>query len=375
LAQLYANIADDPQVMLVWLPDQVHGAYICRNALDGMLRRPQFSRDVEHALLVNSYEPILPFGFLKDSLWQSKSSVKIARWDSTSASFKTVALQGGAHEPASRDRFPNKIWNAPALKEISTAGNEHTVMALSKSNTLNVAVPGAPRFRPTLIVTPRPPINCFNLDFVRLKLKVTTPTEGIKHPGVDLVYSNDLLPTFKTENRQHAELSDSSAEQELIFALRGLPDWSLGGDCKGFKIHFPEGSTVEISSMEIIDAPKLMPTITFDNCGSLGTKGYLHMGVDKQTAQITYDASKIPNASGIVFEITRPNLLFSVQNSTSPSTVTGKEIRQDGVSGIIQIDRGSFPALGLYEGRAWAVDSKGNRIGVAGDHMVFAIDS
>jgi hypothetical protein len=141
------------------------------------------------------------------------------------------------------------------------------------------------------------------------------------------------------------------------------------------KIKFPEGAVSRISRIRFVAANALMPSINFENCGYLGTKGFMHLGLGTDSNTVNYDATNIRGARGIIFEITRPNLPFESPNSTRPSTVLMKEIHAPGASGIIQIKRELFPTPGIYQGRAWAVDSSGARIGVAGDHMIFAIDS
>jgi len=76
----------------------------------------------------------------------------------------------------------------------------------------------------------------------------------------------------------------------------------------------------------------------------------------------------------VVFELTRPNLLFASQNDKEKCLVTQREISSSGTTGSITLDRKDFPSLGIYEMRAWATDKDGNRTGVAGDHIVISVD-
>ncbi|MGM9451582.1 hypothetical protein RRF55_28965, partial [Klebsiella sp. K47] len=72
-------------------------------------------------------------------------------------------------------------------------------------------------------------------------------------------------------------------------------------------------------------ANKIMPSIDFPKADYLGTKGFLHLGLDKPQCKIAYDVSGVKNADSIIFEITRPNLLFSSQNTQEPSTVVAQK--------------------------------------------------
>lgn len=49
-------------------------------------------------------------------------------------------------------------------------------------------------------------------------------------------------------------------------------------------------------------------------------------------------------------------------------------LKSDTKTGSITINRSQLPADGLYEARAWAQDKDGKRVGVAGDHIVIAVD-
>ena len=98
LETFYKETPGDPQVMLVGLPDETHGAYVCRNALWGMTKSPQLSRDITNCLMVNQFEPVLPFGFLKHSLLQSRNQVRVARWDAKAGQVSHACLERGGRQ-------------------------------------------------------------------------------------------------------------------------------------------------------------------------------------------------------------------------------------------------------------------------------------
>ncbi|MGH9551603.1 MAG: hypothetical protein ACRD3W_19610, partial [Terriglobales bacterium] len=92
LQRFYATTPGDPQVLILNLPDQIHGAYTCRNALLGMTKTPQLSRDVENCLMINSVEKILPFGFLKLSLAENRDKVHVLTWNETTQGLLPISL-------------------------------------------------------------------------------------------------------------------------------------------------------------------------------------------------------------------------------------------------------------------------------------------
>lgn len=366
LSSLYSTVAGDPQMMLVGLPDQIDGAYVCRNAITGMTQSPQFPRTIQNCLMVNKFEPILPFGYLKESIAKNRDSIKIERWNQLSQKFDDVTIP-----KASELNTSAQLWRGEDLQKI----------VYGEGGTKLVTTPGGvilqndnPRARPTVSIKPGN-VPCFNSDFVQLTFATSEGKAKIRHPGADLVFTNDLLPETDSHNRVHSDFQIADKPQTVLFPLRSLPEWCLGGTTHAYRILLPEGTTSTLTSVELIAAQRIMPLIGSEYSYYLGSKGFLHLGKDKQKCQVTYDALGVPGANSIVFEITRPNLLFAEQNTKEKSSVIMTELKSDSARGSITLDRKNFPSLGLYEGRSWAIDKNGTRIGVSGDHIVIAVDS
>ena len=366
LSSFYSTVNGDPQVMLVGLPDQIDGAYVCRNAITGMTQTPQFPRTIQNCLMVNKFEPILPFGFLKESIAKNRDSIKIERWNQKSQKFVDVNIP-----KASDINTGSQLWRGENLQKI-VYGESGTKLVTTAGGVM--LQDDNPRARPTVSIKPGN-VPCFNSDFVQLTFANTQGSGKIRHPGADLVFTNDLVPETDFHNRVHTDFDLSAQTQTVLFPLRSLPEWCLGGATHAYRILLPEGTKTTLTSVELVPAPRIMPLIGSDNSHYLGSKGFLHLGKDKQTCEIRYDTSGVPGANSIVFEITRPNLLFAEQNTSEKSSVVMTELKSDSVRGSITLERKNFPSLGLYEGRAWAIDKNGTRIGVSGDHIVIAVDS
>jgi len=368
LETLYATIPGDPQVMLVGLPDELDGAYVCRNALKGMMQYPQFPRTIENCLMVNRFEPILPFGFLKNSIAEHRDKIIVAVWQHDARQFKRLAIP----DPLNLGKGETKTWSGSQLESI-TYGQGGTKFMTQPDGTIFVSNDN-PGTRPSLLIKPGD-VPCFDTDFIRLEVTSASSKETIKHPGTDLLVSNDLIPNSDSARRVHATLNRGNSDQNVLFALRSLPEWSLGGNTHEYKIYFPEGAQVKVKSLSLVPAKEMMPTIDFANSDYLGTKGFVHLGADKQSQSITYDATTMPGAANAEFEITRANLLFAEQNTTTPSSVVMTTLKEAGSSGEFTLKRSMFKDLGIYQGRAWALDEHGKRLGVAGDHIVISVDS
>ncbi|MDZ4834104.1 MAG: hypothetical protein SGJ27_10040 [Candidatus Melainabacteria bacterium] len=367
LSKLYKEIDGDPQVLLLGLPDNFDGAYVSRNALHGMTKTPQLERDIFNCLNLDKYEQITPFAYFKESLFEAGNKVRIYFWDSDRQNFTPLVLD--------RDQSAKTAWTKNELKDLvsiksgTSTWNPDGSLVIQGDNSKN----GRPEL--TLNFGKR---STFDLDFVAVSVRNLDTTGGsassLTSEGADLLYTNDIRPEVSLPNRTHAEIDPKAQSQTLILPLRGLPEWALGGKSHELILKLPHNTNLAIDSIELVKAQQLIPKITFKNSGFLGTKGYLHLSTkDHNTEMLSVDSSKIPNAAGTLLEITRPNLQFEAQNSKSESKVALKDSPKGTVSGEIQLTTDMFKGTGMYELRPWAVDKDGQKLGVAGDHIVVTV--
>ncbi len=339
LQQIYNEEKGDPQTLLIGMPDHHKGAYISRNALWGMTKFPQMKGDIWNCLMLNQFEPVHPFGFLKESLFKDRAQIKVFRWVPADQRFLAVPLKSA-----------------------------HVATTFKLEGPARISSDG--KLRPELVFQPITD-SCWDLDFVRVDLDLENP--GTFPTGADLLYANDINPTFQLGRRTHFDLEPNVRKQSLLFALRSLPEWSFGSSGARLKLLLPPGSTAVIKSITAVPSASVMPQIDFENSGYMGTKGYLHLGADKPQNKLTVDASSVPGATAVDVEITRANLLFEEQNSPKPSTFA-REHRPAALKGTIILDKKDFSTPGIYELRAWAKDSSGKLIGRSSDHIVIAVD-
>lgn len=360
---LYSGpIKDDPQVLILSLPDNINGAYACRNALDGMTKSPQLCRDIHNCLALENYEPIIPFGFLKHSLFKAKNDVNIYRWNKDSRKLSKVEI------PAEDAPF-ERTFEHEDLRDIMEANPvEH---AQSKWNTDgSLEFESATRKSPKLFMSVAIP--CFKTDI--LSMEVTNfASETPKGPAC-LLFRNNLAPSFDDSVTSCASLV--SGTQTLYFPLANMPQWTLGGTCREMSIQFPRKSHLMINKVSLVSKEKLMPVLDFPNSGFMGSKGYLHMSKDDPNKELSVYAEKMTDATKVILEISQPNRYFESQNTqaSSPSTIVMKTIDAKIVD-TVKLERSMFPSVGIYQVRAYGIDAKGNKMGLASDHIVVAVDS
>ncbi len=366
LSKLYAMLPGDPQVLLIALPDHRRGAYLCRNALWGMTKRPQMERDINNCLMLNPFEPILPFGFLKDSIERNSSQIRMYLWDQEKADFAPIQL------PARKSPGKLPVWKGESLSQALTPlPSSQTKYSFGSSGCLRViSEDKAPA--PELLMGDGG-LSCWDIDFIELTATLNRISGRGLCAGADLLYANDIHPDFALANRAHASFKPGVKEQKLIFALHGLPEWSLGGRVHGLKLLLPPGADMEIKSVAFLPPSQVMPLLNFKNSGYLGTKGYLHISPGSALRELSISASAIPGCTSTQCEITRANLLFEEQNSQSPSSVAMPPLPAP-KEGTIALPSSKLKAAGIYELRVFARSCSGERLGVASDHIVIAVE-
>lgn len=356
LRSLYGHMEGDPQTLFLGLPDQIDGAYTSRNALDGMTKFPQLQRDIRNCLMINSFEPIFPFGFIKESIAQNNKEIKIFRWDEQQSKFIPVSVDNSV-------RLTN-AWSGSALKEVLSVPEQKTTPKLLFEN-------GEAKIETEngsgLVELDLGKFPCFSTDFISVHAKA----EGqALSSGLDLLYSNDMYPNFELKRRSHSKFPNG---QQAIFALRGLPEWALGGQTGKFRLLIPPHSKLALTSVNIMPSDLVSPKISFPNSGYLGTKGYLHLGKDQDKQTIHVSTQNMGEAARTELEITRANLLFEDQNCQSKSRVLWRTLPVNAKEGDCTLEYKNFPTPGIYEIRAWSLRPDGSIYGVASDHIVLSV--
>jgi hypothetical protein len=381
LEHLYDTTRVSDHLLLVGLPDQINGAYVCRNVSPGILEPPQFSRPKRDCLLLSSYDPVFPFGFLKKSLTKAATAadnpagaVKIFFWSSKRKNFVPVSLPifaAGSDSSHSPDE---------AEKVVSEAGQGEGGGGFGRSDKKLLSEI----------------YNCWLTDFVFCRQALVPP--GMKNPARQnpatekqgqlsledhaqqqvprLQFQNDLSEDGVLTKVDGAPFLHEGS-QGFIYALRAKPLWACGGKEGRFRIEDPVasgGRTCE--KIELIEASRIMPSLDFDNSGYLGTKGFLHLSKSNPSEQLRCVENNVLGADHFVLEILRPNLFLapSEQNNREESKQQLKKLIGSGRTGRITIQLNDLQGEGLYQARLWSVDKNDKPLGVAGDHVIIAVD-
>ncbi len=366
LQALYNNIDSDPQMIFLGLPDQINGAYTCRNALDGMTKKPQLSRSISNCLMINAFEPIFPFGFLKESILENQDKILIYKWNGKTKSFEKLAAKP---DVSGSQPF---YWRGRDLKKLAVlpeGQKSDPELSYSKSGNLVLKRSAAAQEYLELNIPERA---CFTCDIVEVELELS----GFPAPdtGADLLYSNTMYPDFVLARRTRTQFTEGQKKQRLFFVLRGLPEWSLGGSTGPFRLLLPPATAAEIKSLAVIPWRLLLPQIKFDNSGYFGSKGYLHLGPQEKSRSIEINLGQIKGAEKFALEISRCNLLFESQNSQLKSRVSQEWKVFSGKERKVELIFEDFASPGIYELRVFPLAADDTVCGAASDHIVISVD-
>ncbi|MDZ4838236.1 MAG: hypothetical protein SGJ27_31010 [Candidatus Melainabacteria bacterium] len=362
LRKFYENNAGDPPVLLLNMPDHLHGAYICRNALEGLTQSPQVPRDVHNLVSIGEFDRLTPFGYMKDSFSKNREQVRILAWNQSKKVLLPVVLT--ADDETASSSF--LLTEAQLNSAISPYRETCTVTPGTESGV--TIKPKKLSKRAEVLIDLPTPLKCFPTDFLAVDLQPESmPTES----KVDLEFNNNIFEQFTSSDliRGFLKTPATNEKQTVVFALRSHPTWIMGGEATKLMLRLPLNTGYRLSSIRSIPASEIMPLVSFPGSDCLGSKGVAYLEPAKPTV-LTYDASKIGGAVGGDLEITKRNGAFQWPNSAAadePATVLKK---QTGASGKIPLARADFKDKGLFELRCRAVDASGNKLGVASDHFV-----
>ncbi len=157
--KFYQSTPGDPVVAVIGLPDEIDGAYVCLNAIDGMTKTPQISRDIFNFSPINLSDPFQSFGILKNSIWEGRNKIKIIRWDEVNRDFVTLNLPN-------TNTGNDRTWQKHELKTILQSGStESASFNWLQDGSLKVAGLPLQKKRPFVDIS-LTGINCWLCDYV-----------------------------------------------------------------------------------------------------------------------------------------------------------------------------------------------------------------
>ncbi len=339
LDRFYKQIDGDPPVYLVGLPDNIYGAYVCRNALPGMTKFPQISRSVNNCFMLTSAEHSFPFGFARNSIERASDS-RILQWDSKEKLFHALSL------PTEVEDLTPSWVRFPAIEK--TTGNNSIVLLVKN-------------------------LPCWTTHIITLKCRAPFLRFPKSEATISLMYINDLQKEFSLSRRVAATIKNTSSAQAISFPLHSDVDWSLGGTCHQLKFVFPKECLMENAKLEIPPLYSMMPKLSFNNSANQNELGYIQLNGQHPSCQLDFEAKEMPQVSFVSCEISKPNTFFVTANGATPDNDVATFHKYAGQKGHITLRLDDFPISGIYQARLRAMDREENPRGFAGDQIMITV--
>lgn len=343
LNNFYSGFSGDPPVFLVGLPDTIHGAYVMRNAIDGMTKSPQLVRDIKDCHPLDNFDRVFPFGMAKPTIAVASRKGQVLTWDKTNLNLSVASLK--ASDPA-----PSNIWSG-------------TLSANSENK----------RMRPAAVLD-FPNLSCFNVECLSFEIDLHNDVNSNQPLTASLLYTNDLQKEFDPAFRVDCQLSKKTGSQVLVFPLHSEVNWAMGGKCHQLKLMLPEGTSFTLKSISTKPLDLTIPELSMANTVNQYSLGYAQLDQQHSTCTLDFDVSSIPEAKAVGLELSRPNAFFQLHNSekTDPNAAVVRTINAK--KGTISVNLAEFANNGIYAARLRAVDTDGKPFGFSSDHIDISVN-
>ncbi len=343
LNDLCKTINQNDAVYIVGLPDQINGAYVCRNALDGMSKRPQISQDIHYCFNLDEINHVFPFGYARRAMTNiggDKIASKFYVWND-----KEQKLEGFS--------LPNKIIDLPLNidmnKDVRKQIDSEIIIDLKNRS-------------------------CFDLDCLVASIDFAQSSDKKRHSRVcSLFYTNEIVSQFDRAHRLDILLQDTAGEQKLFFPLHGQADWAMGGAARLLKLILPKSRVFLVKSIRFEPIEKNMPDLSFKASANQNVLGYIELNAFNPYCQLAYDGGKVLGVDKVMYELTPPDQTFTVVNDPRKPNAFFYTKQLKGLSGLISLSKKDFALPGIYELRLRALDSSEKQVGIAGDHIVITV--
>lgn len=359
LQKFYNSNPGDPPVLLVNVPDSLHGCYVCRNAAQGMTQTPILSRDHLNCSMIDGFDRAQPFGYLKSTFNNYKDRLSVLAWNQNLQTLRPVSF------PAAASRQERQLSLTGA--ELATAVTPHRNSCKIAADANSVVITAKNNKRAEVEIALPHTVSCFPIDLI--EAEVQTDPIRLQAP-FDLEFTNDIFSQFGSDDliRAFSSAPATAARQTVIFSLRSHPTWSLGGETNKLLLRLPAGTSTRLLAIDSLPTNENMPLISFPNSDWLGSKGIANFSRAHNQIELQYDASGMQGAAAVRLELSRRNMPFEWPNS--PDETTKAIASHSSRIGTFIVQRKDFPDVGMYELRCRAVDGNGKNLGVAGDHIL-----
>lgn len=323
----------------------------------------------------------VPDGRLKDLLRQDKLLSCVRRWESNLQSFIPLDLELKKHS-WKPDMTPEEIGNRleprlPFYKTVSLDDKENVLVLETNSE------------RGPMIVLLASELSPLDGDYLVLEARITAPSSVIR-PRIELHWQTRVHEDFDAKERYaYAEPVLNDRQYHSYFLSLRSAGWTTGGSSRFIALGFPSGSRVDLRRAYVCNAPDKMAkleavlpnesapapryTPPYYNYPTVQDLGLIALPDSASSLVAQYSVDGVPEAEGVLVEISRPDKSFDDANSDHLSAVTLKTLRMTGKEGRLEIPVSDLPGAGVYSLRVIGTNARGFNCGMFSDPLCYQV--
>ncbi len=371
----YKDITGDPPVYVTGLPMISKKGVYSLWGLNGITKKPIMDRDLSHCMRLDFFEHYVSTGFVKDEAVCNPKQTRLLYWDSQSEILKPVVFSPPEHF--------TKQWRDSVLQQMIYVSQPHSncppkIHWLS-DGTLEVTS-NLNKIGYVTLELKLPALSCGSVDFLGLNVQFTDCRKFGAYSQAEFIFRNNIATDYSKRyliaDHCDARIISTNSYQDILFPLRDMPAWTMGGTCSSAKIILPIEHALKIKGIFIPDTKTLMPFVylnssTDDIPGQFGLDNKGH-----SIQYVKYDARSVGSCKKVILEITRASNYFEVLSSKGIGKEYFLERNSSSPYGQFMISRNEFPAeKTTYRARLRALDRYGNQIGFPSDTVFIHVDS
>ena len=341
-----ATLPEKKKLLLAYAPIQVLGAHMFNRyyLIQSMLAPPLLKPDQSHRVCVleprfYTYDHLVPSGPLRRKL-------------------------------ADSDNFETMYWDTNTLQLTSLSAVSGIDATGSASEALPDLVVQPGKLRGMTDIIAKRYFETRAVKFVDVDLENTSPSKTSTKDVLVLAFDESRTPPQGMDNWCQAEYDRSLRMQTVRFPVDEKFVWYLSKETREFRIYLGEKENLKIVAARLNDGKTLIPSLepsglTLRDCND-GARRPI-----KFPLEFKYDVSNVPGAVNCQIELSRPRLMFQLENFTyrdvRPSKKALRTWSEPGTTGTFFLDRNAFPEDASYQLRVFAQRADGSVCGVSSD--------
>ncbi len=359
----YDNVKGDPLVYVIGLPMSKMGI-LSVGILEGITKRPMLNINSSRCARLDYDEQYVDAGALKDAVVRNHKQIKVLYWDSQIEVLKPVTF------PANDYKFARR-WQSINLRQIiripSSPQNHRLEMHWLSDGTLELL--SKDKMNTFAVVElDLAGLPCLYVDFLALKVQLLQTKPHGFLGDAELLFTNDIAKEYSKQYTTfyncHSRMTYVADEQNIIFPLRGIPAWSMGGRSNGIRISLPIERGIKVKEILIPDMKQLIPCVYLQSLSN-DPPGQIRLDCKQPVQYVHYDVLSIKGRKQVMLEVVPVDTFFGAQND--PQKVKREMcLRKTATvgSGQFIINRSEFPhTKAVYRARFRVLDQAGNQIG------------